>query len=189
MKKFSLFKILGVLGVFGLNVDGGDGGGGSDTPPADTPPQDDSSHRDLDIKDEDLKDDKDSKFKDLESKVKNLDEILTKKQQEDAVNTAVASIKIDYPSFDESKIIDKLKDIQKADPAKAASLNNPSGWELLHLKYFEPKTVDNDDFDSSRGSKNEPFDYDEALGKAKTGDTKALSALYENSISTSSKRN
>ena len=187
MKKFNLFRILGVLGMFGLWIDGGDSAGsnsGSDDP---APPAD--NNRDIDIKDEDLKDDNDSKFKDLESKVKNLDEILTKKQQEDAVNTAVASIKIDYPSFDESKIIDKLKDIQKADPAKAASLNNPSGWELLHLKYFEPKTVDNDDFDSSRGSKNEPFDYDEALGKAKTGDTKALSALYENSISTSSKRN
>ncbi len=187
MKKFSLFKILGVLGMFGLNVDGGDGGGGSDTPPADAPPQDDNSHRDVDIKDEDLKDGKDDKLKDLESKVKSLDEIVSKKQKEEAVNTAVANIKTDYPTFDESKIIDKLKEIQKTDPEKAAALNNPAGWELLHLKHFEPRSVDNDEFDSSRGSKNEPFDHDEALSKAKTGDTKALSALYENSISTSSK--
>lgn len=188
MKKNNLFRILGVLGIFGLSIDGDDDGGNLDNP-APAPAPTDNGSRDIDIKDEDLKDDKDSKFKDLESKVKNLDEMLTKKQQEDAVNTAVANIKTDYPSFDESKIIDKLKDIQKVDPAKAASLNNPSGWELLHLKYFEPKAVDNDDFDSSRGSKGEPFDHDEALGKAKTGDTKALSALYENSISTSSKRN
>lgn len=189
MKKFSLFKILGVLGMFGLNIDGGDGGGSSDVPPAGTPPQDDSSHRDVDIKDEDLKENSDDKLKDLESRVKSLDEIVSKKQKEEAVNTAVASIKTDYPTFDESKIIDKLKEIQKTDPAKAAALNNPAGWELLHLKHFESRKVDNDEFDSSRSSRNEPFDHDEALGKAKTGDTKALSALYENSISTSSKRN
>lgn len=185
MRKFSLFKILGVLGMFGLSVDGGDGGGGGDNPPADEGKQ----LGDEDIKDNDVLDDKDDKYKDLESKVKTLDEIISKEQKEKAVNTAVAGIKTDYPTFDESKIIDKLKEIQKTDSAKAAALNNPAGWELLHLKYFEPKNVDNDDFDGGRNNKKEPFDHDEALSKAKTGDTKALSALYENSISTSSKRN
>lgn len=185
MRKFSLFKILGVLGMFGLSVDGGDGGGGGDNPPADAGKQ----LGDEDIKDDDVLDAKDDKYKDLESKVKTLDEIVSKEQKEKAVSTAIAGIKTDYPTFDESKIIDKLKEIQKTDPAKAAALNNPAGWELLHLKHFESRKVDNDEFDSSRSSRNEPFDHDEALGKAKTGDTKALSALYENSISTSSKRN
>lgn len=189
MKKFSLFKILGVLGMFGLSVDGGDGGGGgSDTPPANTPPAD-NSHRDADISDDDLKENDDSKIKDLEEKLKNLDEIVSKDVQQKAVDNAVKNIKTDYPSFDETKIIDKLKEIQKTDPKRAESLNNPAGWELLHLKFFQTREVDNDDFDAGRNNKNEPFNYDEALVKAKTGDTKALSALYENSISTSSKRN
>lgn len=185
MRKFSLFKILGVLGMFGLSVDGGDGGGGDDNPPA----EGGNPLGDVEIKDDDILDGKDDKYKELESRVKNLDEIVSKKQKEEAVTTAIAGIKTDYPAFDESKIIDKLKEIQKTDPTKAAALNNPAGWELLHLKYFQPKYVVNDDFDSGRNNKNEPFDHDEALSKAKTGDTKALSALYENSISTSSKRN
>lgn len=184
MRKFSLFKILGVLGMFGLSVDGGDGGGGDDNPPA----EGGNPLGDEDIKDDDVLDAKDDKYKDLESKVKTLDEIISKEQKEKAVSTAVAGIKADYPTFDESKIIDKLKEIHKTDPEKAAALNNPAGWELLHLKHFEPKDVGNDDFDSGRKNKDTPFDHDEALSKAKTGDTKALSALYENSISTTSKR-
>lgn len=184
MRKFSLFKILGVLGMFGLSVDGGDGGGGGDNSPADAGKQ----LGDEDIKDDDVLDAKDDKYKDLESKVKYLEDNFSKKEQEEAVNNAVANIKTDYPSFDENKIIDKLKEIQKTDPKKAAALNNPAGWELLHLKYFEPKDVGNDDFDSGRKNKDTPFDHDEALSKAQTGDTKALSALYENSISTTSKR-
>lgn len=184
MKKFSLFRILGALGMFGLSIDGGDGGGGGDNPPAGDNPLGDE-----DIKDNDVLDgDKDNKLKDLESKVKSLDEIVTKKQQEEAVNTAVSNIKKDYPTFDDKKILDKLNEINKTDPKRAEALNNPAGWELLHLKYFQPKDVDNDDFDGGRNNKNTPFDHDEAMGKAKTGDTKALSALYENSISTSSKR-
>lgn len=42
----------------------------------------------------------------------------------------------EYPGFDLLKISNKLKEIKKGDQAKANKLNNPQGWELLHLKYF-----------------------------------------------------
>lgn len=56
-----------------------------------------------------------------------------------AIEKANNELTKEYPNFDLVKISEKLKEIHKADPKKADKLNNPQGWELLYLKYFNKK--------------------------------------------------
>ena len=97
---------------------------------------------------------------DLEDIKKQLDDLRgykEKKEQEEAVSSAVNSIKSEYPDFDESKVIEHLKNIAKTDPAKADALNNPVGWENIWLKEFNEAEPTNDYVGFGRNSGSSDF--------------------------------
>lgn len=158
-----LLKLLVSLGLFGNYAVDDDGAGSGD---------------DKDIGDEDIgdEDDKGAGGKEISPGEKhNTDDILklqqeikdskaeidtlTKDKETRETNTArdaiIAGIKQNHPEFDDSKIVERLKEIHKTDPAKAESLNNSAGWELLHIQEFAPKKVENDFFDLGRNGEYE----------------------------------
>ena len=101
-------------------------------------------------------------------------------QMERAISEANAQLTSEYPDFDLAKVTDKLKEIQKENPGLAKDLNNPTGWENLHLKYFRKTEAGADPFDPGRHRADEPFDFAETQKKALNGNKRAMTALFEN---------
>lgn len=186
MKKFNLFSLLIKLGLFGFSVDGAEEGG-SNGEPENSGTGGSNEDRDHDLDDNNLdgasNDNKDAEKDDLQKRLEQLEQDKDTREQQEAVNRAVDGLKQEYKTFDPDAIKEKLKEIHEKDPELAERLNNPTGWENLHLKYFEPREVDNDDFDTG-DKKDEKFDFDESMAAAQKGDQDALLAVYENSVST-----
>lgn len=61
---------------------------------------------------------------------------LVTSQKLQAQSQQLENIKTKYQNFNADAIRDKLIEISNTNPAYAQSLDNPSGWELLHLAYF-----------------------------------------------------
>lgn len=99
---------------------------------------------------------------------------------ERAVYEANAALTKEYPDFDIAKITSKLKEIAKTDPDKASALNNPTGWENLHLRHFAKREEGGDPFDPGRKGADEPFDFDATQKAALGGDKRSLNKLFEN---------
>ena len=70
--------------------------------------------------------------------------------QEKAVTAATSDIQSRIPEFDLGKVHDFLKEMHKTNPAQAEAMNNPQGWELLHLREFAGKTVNADAVNGGR---------------------------------------
>ena len=111
-------------------------------------------------------------LKELEELKEFKDEITRKQAIIDATN----ELKQEHPDFDLEKVTAKLKEIHKKNPQEAERLNNPTGWEVLHLKYFKSKSVEADPFDAGRGAR-ENFDFKKTQELALSGDKRALAAL------------
>lgn len=70
--------------------------------------------------------------------------------QEKAVNAAVSDIQTRIADFDLGKVHDALKEMHKTNPSQAEAMNNPQGWELLHMRELAGKTVSADAVNSGR---------------------------------------
>ena len=112
-------------------------------------------------------------------KVEELAEFKREQDIKEAINSAVSSIKEGHPDFDIEQVASYLKDLNEKNPAKAEMLNNPAGWELIHLKHFAKDAEGV--FDPGRGKADEPFEFEKVQKKALTGDKKAMAKLLANS--------
>lgn len=104
-------------------------------------------------------------------------------ETEQATNEALEFLTDKYPSFSPKEIISELQRIEKEEGKDVADmLNNPLGWENLYLTKFRK---DEDDgppaFDRGRAEVKEPFDFDEAMIKAREGDEDAQIEIFKNS--------
>jgi hypothetical protein len=91
----------------------------------------------------------DERYKELEAKLKEQDEFITAAKGKEAVATAITDIKARLDGFDEAAVYEHLKKLNETDPAKAALLNNPLGWENVWYQ-IRPATVNNDNFSRGR---------------------------------------
>jgi hypothetical protein len=86
-----------------------------------------------------------------ESRLERLERMADEIERAKAVDSLVDEIKTRHADFDGDKVRNYLVELNKTDRAKAESLNNPVGWELLHLQNFAAKDVQNDFFNHGRG--------------------------------------
>lgn len=114
---------------------------------------------------------------DTKAELARLKSIVDENERIKAVNTAVLEIQSRHGDFDENKIRNYLLALKESDPRKFQELNNPIGWELIHLQNFAAKEVDNDDFNIGRGG--EPVDRSAEIFEQvqKGGVTRADEAL------------
>ena len=176
--------LFGLLMFFAASEDGGGVGEFDDDDfviEDDEPGGDDGKGGDDSKKDE--KEELEPKVEDeLKKEIEELKQFKEEAEREKAIFEANAALSKQYPDFDLAKIKDKLLEIQKEDPEEAERLNNPVGWENLHLKYFAKKDVAVDPFDAGRGGAKEPFDFEETRKKALSGNKKAQIELFENAL-------
>lgn len=85
-----------------------------------------------------------------ESELDKLKAIVYENERVKAVDGLVSEIKTRHADFNPDQIRNYLVELNKTDPAKAESLNNSVGWELLHLQNFAAKPVNNDYFGHGR---------------------------------------
>ena len=147
MKKFDLFSIFKRLGLFGFSVVEDDGAGADNT-------DGDIDKFDVDVTDD--KKDTQTKADDIDDKTPSTDMSELEKRLADAeaklqqtenekiLNQEISKLTEKHSDFSADKIKEKLQEIAKTDPDKAEMLNNPLGWELLHIENFKAKEVDND---------------------------------------------
>lgn len=161
MKISLLIKLFMMLGLFGLfTADDGAGGGGDFDPDLDDD-QDDGAGAGDDAGDGGAAggdgggaagvDNKgagagadDSKLANMEAKLQKQQEFIDAQQNKEKVRVAIDGLKGQYDDFDETKVLNYLNELQKTDPEKAASLNNPLGWENIYLTQFQTKEPEND---------------------------------------------
>lgn len=192
MKRFSIWVWLWSMMFFMIVDDDGGGGGGDDDgvdfviddDPAPGTKDDETKKTPQDPPDK--KEEKPAAAPSTkldEATQKELDELNQFKDEalrEKAIVQANNKLTAAYPDFDLTKVTAKLKEIHKEDPELAAELNNPTGWENLHLKYFRKTGVEGDPFDpGSKGAK-EPFDFEATQKKALGGDKRELTKLFDN---------
>jgi hypothetical protein len=116
----------------------------------------------------------------LEERLRELEERAAAAEQERILNEAISGIQKKYPDFDPVKIAEHLKKLPKEEQEM---YNNPVGWELIHRDYFQRKDVSyQDPFDSGRGSASEPYDFEKAYERARSGDKKAIAEILERSV-------
>ncbi|MCK5111069.1 MAG: hypothetical protein KAQ94_06065 [Arcobacteraceae bacterium] len=193
----NLFSIFWALFMFQhYIVDGGAGGGDDD-------PAGGGDVGDVDIDDDNLDgddpagtggDDKDGKNSTgespstedvlkLQQQIKELQEDKNTRESNEAQTSILSGLKTKYPEFEASKVEEYLKELHKTDPAKAESLNNGVGWELVHLQEFAPAKIDNDDigFGRNDGGTNRTEEIHEKLangGSASQQDKEALLSKF-----------
>lgn len=112
-----------------------------------------------------------------EDELKRLTGIVDGYEADKVRDELIGEIKIRHPDFEPEKIKSYLKELHSTDPQQAKDLNNPLGWEVIHLREFEVKDVDNDYF--GHGREGERVDRSqEILDKVqKGGVTRADEAL------------
>ncbi len=177
--KFNLYGLLEEM----TPAEGSNGGGsGGESNP---------ENKDIEINDDDLKggnnkgseNSKDDGLEDIKKELEDLREDKKNRDHENTINSIFHNLKKDYPDIDRSKVENKLKEIAKDNPDEAKRLNNPAGFELLHIKYFQTNDPGNDDFNPGREEK-EKFDFDETYDKFQKGDRKSVNKLLDNAVST-----
>jgi len=103
-------------------------------------------------------------------------------EAERATSSAIASLTEKYPNFNAELIASELQKIEKEEGEEAAErLNNPLGWENIHLKKFNKVKPSHAEFDRGRGETREPFDFKKGFEKAYGGDKSSIHDLLENS--------
>lgn len=115
-------------------------------------------------------------------KLEKVDELAEFKREQDiraAITSAVNTIREGHPDFDIEKVSSYLQELNEKDPSKAESLNNPAGWELIHIKHFAKDAEGV--FDPGRGKADEPFEFEKVQKQALTGDKRAMAKLLANS--------
>ncbi len=115
----------------------------------------------------------------LKKQVDDLQADKTSRDNTDATNTAVAQLQSKHQGFESNKVQEYLTELNKTDPEKANSLNNPIGWENVWLNEFAPANVDNDN--PAMGRNVAPVDRSDEIreklsngGSASSNDKKAL---------------
>lgn len=147
-KRNFLLKIFSMLGLFGSFVVDDEGAGGDNSDDENENDKDDIANQDLDENTNAGGDEKkDEQIKNLEEKLKNLESKEEKRSQDDAVNEAIASLESEYEDFDIEEVRAELIQINKDNPEKAESLNNPAGWRQIYLeKRLEESLNENPEF-------------------------------------------
>jgi hypothetical protein len=149
-----LFSMLGITGSYAVDVDGAGGGDGDigdvditdDDTDADDPNTQDPTESDKTSNQNDNNNDDDSKsdVETLRKQVEDLQADKEKRENETAINNAIAELQSKHTGFDDAKVKEYLTELNKTDPGKANMLNNPVGWENVWLNEFASKEVQND---------------------------------------------
>lgn len=94
-----------------------------------------------------------------------LDEAAARERFSNEIAMAEKSV----PGFDRGKVLHKLEEINKKDPAMAANLFNAQGLELIWYKYFAHQANSDNVMDSHR-ARMENFNPNEAIEKINKGE-------------------
>lgn len=143
MKRNFLFRLL--FCFFSIIDDDGGGGDGDapqatdnqNTDPSTAPQQQDAANTPPPaVNDNDTVKINKSDFEYIKS-------IVEEKRNADSIAAADSAIKTHLPDFDLQKVGNHLKELAKTEPEKAAALNNPTGWMIVHnqLKSGNPAPV------------------------------------------------
>lgn len=118
----------------------------------------------------------------LQKTVKELQDNLAAKEEEEARKSILTGLQKSYPTFEADKVKEFLIELHKTNPQKAQELNTPLGWELIHLQNFEPKKGNNDYVDFGRNGgidrSGEVLEKLDNGGRATLQDKKALLGKY-----------
>ena len=145
MKNSLLIKLFLSLGLFGFFVDGADAGGGdAGADDFDVDIDDDADDVDDVSKNDGADEPKKDDTEDLRKQLQEQKEYIEEQKRKEAVNNTISELKTKHKDFDDKKILNFLTELHKTDPAKAEALNNPIGWENIHLTEFQTKEVRND---------------------------------------------
>lgn len=137
---------------------------------------------DFEIQDEDDENEKNEEMEALKAENAKNAEWIEEQKGIIATQEAVASLSEKYPNFDAQKITEYLESIAKEKGSEEADkLNNPLGWEIIHLTEFKRDEKVDPQFDRGDGGSTETFDAKEAMKKAQVGDKEAMAKLLENS--------
>lgn len=91
-------------------------------------------------------------------------ELLNLLKIERATRLAIDEIKKRMNDFDERKVESYLKELNKKDPARANSLNNPIGWELVWER-IKPREVADDELQYKKDDASYQKGLEEKLSK------------------------
>lgn len=94
-----------------------------------------------------------------------LDEAAARERFSNEIAMAEKSV----PGFDRGKVLHKLEEINKKDPAMAANLFSSQGLELIWYKYFAHQASSDNVMDSHR-ARMENFNPNEAIEKINKGE-------------------
>ena len=94
-----------------------------------------------------------------------LDEAAARERFSNEIAMAEKSV----PGFDRGKVLHKLEEINKKDPAMAANLFSAQGLELIWYKYFAHQASSDNVMDSHR-ARMENFNPNEAIEKINKGE-------------------
>ena len=94
-----------------------------------------------------------------------LDEAAARERFSNEIAMAEKSV----PGFDRGKVLHKLEEINKKDPATAANLFSSQGLELIWYKYFAHQASSDNVMDSHR-ARMENFNPNEAIEKINKGE-------------------
>ena len=85
------------------------------------------------------------------------------------LSSEIAMAEKSVPGFDRGKVLHKLEEINKKDPAMAANLFSSQGLELIWYKYFAHQASSDNVMDSHR-ARMENFNPNEAIEKINKGE-------------------